>query len=50
MNIGKVAKLNGLNTKTIRYYEQIGLLSHAKRGENGYRQYAESDLEVLRFI
>lgn len=50
MNIGQAAKQTGLSTKTIRYYEQIALLSPAKRADNGYRDYGEEDLETLRFL
>jgi MerR family transcriptional regulator, copper efflux regulator len=50
MNIGTVAKLTGLNTKTIRYYEQVELITPAKRSENGYRQYSDKELEQLIFV
>jgi MerR family copper efflux transcriptional regulator len=50
MNIGTVSKLTGLNTKTIRYYEQIELIAPAIRSDNGYRQYSEKGLEQLRFV
>jgi len=50
MNIGAVSKLSGLNAKTIRYYEQIKLISPAKRSDNGYRQYSSKEVEQLRFI
>jgi len=50
MNIGTVSKLTGLNTKTIRYYEQIELIAPATRSANGYRQYSEKGLEQLKFI
>jgi len=50
MNIGTVSKLTGLNTKTIRYYEQIELIAPATRSDNGYRQYSEKGLEQLRFV
>ena len=50
MNIGQAAEQTGLNAKTIRYYEQIDLLQPAKRADNGYRDYSENDLEILRFI
>ena len=50
MNIGAVSKLTGLNTKTIRYYEQIELIAPATRSDNGYRQYSNKELEQLRFV
>lgn len=50
MNIGTVSKLTGLNTKTIRYYEQIKLISPATRSANGYRQYSTHGLAQLQFI
>ena len=49
MNIGDVARLSGLPAKTIRYYEQIGLIA-PQRGENGYRRFRDSDLHKLRFL
>lgn len=50
MNIGNVAKVSGVSAKTIRYYEEIGLIPPAVRGDNGYRQYRQEDVEILRFI
>lgn len=49
MNIGDVSSLSGLPAKTIRYYEDIGLIA-PQRGENGYRSFCESDLHKLTFI
>jgi len=49
MNIGEAATRAGLPTKTIRYYEDIGLLKPARRG-NGFRDYADRDVHDLRFI
>lgn len=49
MNIGDVAAASGLPAKTIRYYEDIGLIA-PKRGENGYRSFDESDLHKLSFV
>ncbi|RUM97383.1 Cu(I)-responsive transcriptional regulator [Pseudaminobacter arsenicus] len=49
MNIGDAANHSGLPTKTIRYYEEIGLLTPA-RAENGYRDYSVSDVHRLRFL
>ena len=48
--IGDVAKRLELNAKTIRYYEEMGLLSEPERTESGYRLYSEADVERLRFI
>lgn len=50
MNISKAAKHSGVPAKTIRYYESIGLIPPASRRENGYRDYADTDISTLRFI
>ncbi|MBW3638597.1 MAG: heavy metal-responsive transcriptional regulator [Actinobacteria bacterium] len=50
MRIGELAGRLGLNTKTIRYYEQIGLVPAAPRTSSGYRDYTESDASRLVFI
>lgn len=50
LRIGELAAELGINPKTIRYYEEIGLLPPAKRGENGYRLYDDADRERLQFI
>jgi MerR family copper efflux transcriptional regulator len=49
MNIGVVARKSGLPAKTIRYYEDIGLV-RADRKPNGYRDYSEEHLNTLRFL
>jgi MerR family transcriptional regulator, copper efflux regulator len=49
MNIGKAAERSGLPPKTIRYYEEIGLLRPARR-DNRFRDYADRDVHELRFI
>ncbi len=49
MNIGEAAELSGLPSKTIRYYEEIGLLK-PDRSENGYRFYCLTDVERLQFL
>ena len=49
MNIGNVAARAGLPAKTIRYYEDIGLI-RPLRSDNGYRAFRESDLHKLSFI
>jgi len=50
LRIGELAAEMGINPKTIRYYEEIGLLLPAKRTENGYRLYDGDDRERLQFI
>jgi DNA-binding transcriptional MerR regulator len=50
MHIGQLAACFGLNPKTIRYYEAIGLLPRADRSASGYRRYNEQDIERLSFI
>jgi len=49
MNIGDVARKSGLPAKTIRYYEEIGLV-RPPRGENGYRSFGEDELHKLAFL
>lgn len=49
MNIGDVAERSGLPPKTIRYYEDIGLI-RPERGANGYRAFSEADLHRLAFL
>ena len=49
MNIGDVAARSGLPAKTIRYYEEIGLI-RPLRSDNGYRAFRDSDLHKLAFI
>ena len=49
MNIGNVAERSGLPPKTIRYYEDIGLIM-PQRSANGYRAFGENDLHKLTFI
>lgn len=50
MNIGRAAQLSGVSAKTIRYYEEVGLIPPAARTASGYRQYEQADVEILRFI
>ena len=50
LTIGQVAKTSGVAAKTIRYYEEIGVLPAPSRGASGYRRYDEPGVERLRFI
>lgn len=49
MNIGDVAAASGLPAKTIRYYEEIGLITPL-RDANGYRRFAQAHLHKLAFL
>jgi len=48
--IGELAKETGLTVRTLRYYDQIGLLIPSQRLENGYRVYLEADVGRLQQI
>ena len=49
MNIGDVSASSGLPPKTIRYYEDIGLVRPG-RGSNGYRDFSDRDAHKLAFL
>lgn len=49
MNIGEVSQRSGIPPKTIRYYEDIGLV-RPQRSENGYRAFGDTDLHKLAFL
>ena len=48
--IGEMGKMLDMSSRTIRYYEEIGLLNTVKRMEGGRRIYTDNDLRRLRFI
>lgn len=50
MLIGELADEVGVNPKTIRYYESIGLLPEPPRTDAGYRDYGPDDAERLAFV
>ena len=50
MTIGEVSAKSGVPPKTIRYYEETGLIGPAGRQANLYRTYDEHDVAMLRFI
>ncbi len=50
MKIGELAAATGLTSKTIRFYEQGGLLPDPGRTASGYRAYRDGDVERLVFI
>lgn len=50
MKIDQVAKRSGLTKRTIRFYEEIGLIPAPKRTEGGVRLYSEDDMEELEKV
>ena len=50
MKINQLANLTGVSPKTIRYYESIGVLPEPNRGPNGYRDYDQADMELLKLV
>ena len=50
LRIGQVAERAKVSPKTIRYYEEVGLMPRAKRSESGYRLYTEEEVARLRLI
>lgn len=50
LKIGQLAKRLGLNPRTIRFYEDAGVLPEPERTAGGYRVYTAHDEERLRFI
>lgn len=50
LRIGELAAEFAMNTKTVRYYESIGLLPKPERTESGYRLYGLEDRERMAFI
>ena len=50
MRIGDLAKKAGTTMRTIRYYEQLGLIAPVARTKGGFRLYDEDDLRKLRVI
>jgi DNA-binding transcriptional MerR regulator len=50
LRIGELAELTGTTPRTIRYYEEIGLLEGGERAQGKHRLYAEEDVERVREI
>ena len=50
MKINEVEALVNITKKNIRFYEEQGLLSPQRNTENGYRNYSEQDVQILRQI
>jgi DNA-binding transcriptional MerR regulator len=50
LKIGDFAKLAGTNLRTLRYYEELGLLAPASRSQGGFRYYRRTDINRLAMI
>ena len=50
MRISEAAARSRLPAKTIRYYEEAGLIGATARAANGYREYSDRDVHILRFV
>ena len=50
MKIGEIAERGGVSTKTVRYYESIGLMTEPARTTSGYRDYDDDAAQRLIFI
>lgn len=49
-SINKLSKLAGVSARTLRYYEEIGLLSPKRISSNGYRVYGQTEVDLLQQI
>ena len=50
MRVGELAATGGVTAKTVRYYEELGLLAPPRRLANGYREYGPDAVDRLRFV
>src|SRR5690606_35134776 len=50
MQIGEVAQRTGLSLRTIRYYEEVGLIRPSSRTQGGFRLYTEPDVARLNLV
>ena len=50
MNVSELARRTGLSPSGVRWYETVGVLPAAPRRENGYREYSEGDLRLLKLV
>lgn len=49
-SVNKLAKLSGVSARTLRYYDEIGLLSPKRISGNGYRVYGQREVDLLQQI
>ncbi|SCG62233.1 MerR family transcriptional regulator [Micromonospora halophytica] len=50
MQIGEVAERTGLSLRTIRYYEEVGLIVPSARSQGGFRLYTHADVDRLQVV
>lgn len=50
LTVSELAKIAGVNTDTVRFYEKKGLLASPPRSSSGYRKYPEEAVTEIRFI
>jgi DNA-binding transcriptional MerR regulator len=50
VRIGELARITGISPKTIRYWEEIGVIPHPPRNASGYRIYTPQYVELLSFV
>ncbi|MEC1180286.1 MerR family transcriptional regulator [Metasolibacillus meyeri] len=50
MKINELAKISGVSTRALRYYDEIGLLSPAMKNDAGYRIYSQKEIDLLQQI
>lgn len=48
--VNKLAKISGISTRTLRYYDEIGLLRPARVSSNGYRIYGKEQVDTLQQV
>ncbi|MGN8247416.1 MerR family transcriptional regulator [Cellulomonas soli] len=49
-HIGEVAEITGLSLRTIRHYDEVGLVVPSARSRGGFRQYADDDVDRLQLV
>lgn len=50
MTIKEVSDLTGFSLHTLRYYEKEGILKEIKRDSSGYRDFSQTDLDIIKFL
>ncbi|ATG50616.1 MerR family transcriptional regulator [Brachybacterium vulturis] len=50
LHIGAVAERTGLSLRTLRHYDEIGLITPSERSSGGFRLYSEADVERILLI